>query len=157
MSHTGIFNAKITFTQPVNVTWLINNTEIELGTMNLTPLSAKSKRATIDQNVLFEIADEDAFGTFTEAMITQSNFTWRLKSNGLRVNALKFPVATGIQFDKKVTLNGINSFDGNVKLVEFQVRTVTWKRRCLCLLMILSRCRVTLQMVLVSTTSLRRS
>ena len=89
--------------------------------MNLTPLSAKHKRATIDQMTTFNIANEDTFGTFTETMITQPNFTWHLKSNGLRVNALKFPVAKGIHFDKKVTLNGINSFNGNVKLVDFQL------------------------------------
>lgn len=94
--------------------------------MSLTPLTAKHKRATINQTTLFNIADENTFGTFTETMITQPNFTWHLKSNGLRVNALKFPVATGIHFDKKVTLNGINSFDGNVKLQEFQVSADTW-------------------------------
>ena len=110
----------------MNVTWLVNDTEIALGTMNLTQLSAKHKRATIDQNVVFDIADEDAFGTFTETMITQPNFTWHLVSNGLRVNALKFPVATGIHFNKKVTLKGIDGFNGNVKLVDFQVSEACW-------------------------------
>ncbi|KAI0072486.1 hypothetical protein K474DRAFT_1678619 [Panus rudis PR-1116 ss-1] len=103
------------------VSWKINGSDIPLGTINLSPLQASHKRATINQTTLFQISDEDAFGTFTEAMITQPNFTWHLKSEGLRVNALKFPVATGIHFDKEVTLNGINSFDGNVKLVDFQL------------------------------------
>ncbi len=57
-------------------------------------------------------------------MITQPNFTWHLQSNNLRVNALKFPVAKGIKFDKKVMLNGINNFDGNVVLKQFLVREI---------------------------------
>ncbi|EJD03283.1 uncharacterized protein FOMMEDRAFT_168292 [Fomitiporia mediterranea MF3/22] len=121
VSHAGIFSAKITFTRPINVTWLINDTEIALGTMSLQPIFAKHKRATIDQTTAFTIVDEAAFGTFTETMITQPNFTWRLHSTGLRVNALKFPVAKGINFDKKLTLNGINNFDGNVVLKQFQL------------------------------------
>lgn len=54
-------------------------------------------------------------------MITQPQFTWRLQSNNLRVNALKFPVAKGIKFDKEVTLNGIDGFKGNVKLMAFEM------------------------------------
>jgi hypothetical protein len=54
-------------------------------------------------------------------MITQPNFTWHLHSDNLKVNALKFPTANGIRFDKDLTLNGINSFNGNVRLLEFEV------------------------------------
>lgn len=90
--------------------------------MNLNvPLQAAHKRATLNQTTQFNITDQDAFGRFTAAMITQPNFTWHLVSNGLRVNALKFPVATGIHFNKMVTLNGINNFDGNVLLQNFQL------------------------------------
>ncbi|KAI5120964.1 hypothetical protein M0805_006636 [Coniferiporia weirii] len=121
VTHTGIFGAKITFTEPVNVSWVVNDTDIPLGVISLTPLHASHKRATINQTTTFNISDEDAFGRFTAAMITQPSFTWHLKSKNLRVNALKFPVAKGINFDKKVTLNGINNFDGNVVLKEFQL------------------------------------
>ena len=48
----------------------------------------------------------------------------------LRVNALKFPVAKGLHFDKQVTLNGINNFDGNVKLKEFQVTRFFTDQSC---------------------------
>ena len=56
-------------------------------------------------------------------MITQPNFTWHLHSDDLKVNALKFPTAKGIRFDKDLTLNGINSFNGNVRLLDFEVGT----------------------------------
>ncbi|KAF8524806.1 hypothetical protein BU17DRAFT_84312 [Hysterangium stoloniferum] len=126
VTHTGIFNAKIAFEEPVTVDWLVNGpkdtqNKTTLGTMQLQVLNAKSKRATIDQNVTFHISDEQAFGAFTGAMITQPNFTWLLTSNNLRVNALKFPVSKGIHFSKILTLNGINNFDGHVKLVDFQL------------------------------------
>ncbi|KIJ47323.1 hypothetical protein M422DRAFT_164299, partial [Sphaerobolus stellatus SS14] len=49
------------------------------------------------------------------------SFTWHLDSSDLRVNALKFPVAKGIKFSKDVNLSGINNFDGNVKLVNFEL------------------------------------
>lgn len=103
--------------------------------MTLSPLHAAHKRATINQTTLFNISDEAAFGEFTAVMITQSNFTWRLKSDNLKVNALKFPVAKGIHFDKKLTLKGINNFAGNVVLKDFQVR---FQRRKLSLLFHLS-------------------
>jgi hypothetical protein len=94
------------------VEWVVNSPDgtqnkTTLGTMQLQPLFAINKRATINQTVTFNISDQQAFGIFTGAMITQPNFTWLLTSNNLRVNALKFPVATGIQFSKTLTLNGI--------------------------------------------------
>ena len=60
----------------------------------------------IDQTTTFRISDEDRFGDFTQCMITAETFTWRLYSNKLRAQALKFPVAHGITFDKHLTLNG---------------------------------------------------
>lgn len=74
--------------------------------MRLSDLSAKKKRAVIDVNTTFHITDEDAFGRFSGHLITAKNFTWRLTSYNLRVQALKFPVAKGITFDKRLTLNG---------------------------------------------------
>ena len=74
--------------------------------MTLSPISAAHKRATINQTTSFVIQDEDAFGRFAAYMITSQNFTWKLRSSNLRVQALKFPVAKGITFDKEITLNG---------------------------------------------------
>ncbi|KDQ57731.1 hypothetical protein JAAARDRAFT_69819 [Jaapia argillacea MUCL 33604] len=116
VTHTGIFNAKIWFTEPVNVTWIDGTTETPLGQMNLDMLTAKSKRAYVNQTTTFNISDEDAFGRFAAAMITRQNFTWRLESYNLKVQALKFPVSHGITFRKDLTLPGINNFDGNVVL-----------------------------------------
>lgn len=98
-----------------------------LGVMDLQPLYAKSstKRAPLDQTTTFNITDEDAFGEFTAAMITRQNFTWRLTSNNVQANALKFPAAKGLHFNKDVVLNGINNFDGYVVLEDFQVRVTT--------------------------------
>ncbi|KAL1718757.1 hypothetical protein EV715DRAFT_290908 [Schizophyllum commune] len=120
--HTGIFSAWIEFQEPIQISWLQDNgTSVPLGTITLDKIYAKNKRATIDQTTTFTISDEDKFGDFTQYMITAETFTWRLYSNKLRAQALKFPVAHGITFDKHLTLNGMKSFDGNVKLQDLQL------------------------------------
>lgn len=78
------------------------------------PLRAAHKRAPLNHISNFTIMDEDTFGRFAGVMITGKNFTWRLQSNNLRVQAMKFPVAKGIKFNQDVTLNGGNE---NVILV----------------------------------------
>ncbi|KAF8160985.1 hypothetical protein B0H34DRAFT_699004 [Crassisporium funariophilum] len=120
--NTGIFNAKIQFTENTTVAWVENETtETPLGYMRLSDLSAKHKQAQINDTTTFFITDEVAFGRFAGNLITAQNFTWRLTSHNLRVQALKFPVAKGITFDKRLTLNGFNSFDGNVVLRDLQL------------------------------------
>ena len=95
--------------------------EVDLGVMELSPLSAAHKRATINQTTQFNITDEAAFGRFTAAMITQPNFTWHLQSDRLDVRALAFPTAHNLHFNKDVTLKGMNNFDNAVTLVDFQL------------------------------------
>ncbi|TFK54041.1 hypothetical protein OE88DRAFT_1732763 [Heliocybe sulcata] len=121
VTHTSIFNSKISFTQPISVTWLDGSNEVPLGTMTMSELYAKSKRAYINQTTTFNIADEDAFGQFSAAMITRQNFTWRLDSRNLKVQALKFPVSHGIKFSKEITLAGMNNFDNQVTLKDLQL------------------------------------
>ena len=141
VTHTGIFSAKIQFTEPIRISWVEDGgTETSLGTMTLDVLSAKRKQAIIDQNTTFIITDQAEFGRFSSHLITSQNFTWRLQSNNLRVQALKFPLAKGVFFDKTLTLNGkviiyfdqfftayrllsqgFNSFDGNIVLRDLQL------------------------------------
>ncbi|KAG6908393.1 hypothetical protein DXG01_004822 [Tephrocybe rancida] len=121
-THTGIISAKIEFLDPVEVSWFEDDfTETSLGTMTFAPLFAKKKRAPINATSTFTITDEDAFGRFSARLITAQNFTWHLKSSNLRVHALKFPVAKGLTFDKNLTMNGFNSFNGNVVLKDLQL------------------------------------
>jgi LEA14-like dessication related protein len=96
-----------------------NETEVPLGTMVLDSLVAKNKRAMINQTTDFSVTDEDGFGQFTAAMITQKEFTWRLASDNLNVNAAAFPQAKKLRFRKDVTIPGINGFAGGVVLKNF--------------------------------------
>ena len=108
VAHTGKISAKIKFPDPVHVSWVEDGgVETPLGTMTFTDLSTKHSRADINQTSTFVITDEDAFGRFSVHLITARNFTWRMQSSTLRVQALKFPVAKGISFNKKLTLNGV--------------------------------------------------
>ncbi|KAF8972948.1 hypothetical protein BDZ97DRAFT_1691577 [Flammula alnicola] len=120
--NTGIIPASIKFTEDTNVSWIEDDgTETSLGYMRLSDLSAKHKRAVIDTNTTFFILDENAFGRFSGHLITAQNFTWRLLSHNLHVQAVKFPVAKGITFDKRLTLSGFNGFNGNVVLQDLQL------------------------------------
>ncbi|KAF8894927.1 hypothetical protein CPB84DRAFT_1848428 [Gymnopilus junonius] len=121
--NTGIIKAKIMFTEPTNVSWIEDDgTETPLGQMQLDTLFANHKRAVInDTGITFSIVDSAAFGRFSGKLITSQNFTWRLISHNLKVQALKFPVAKGITFDKHVTINGFNNFQGSVTLQDLQL------------------------------------
>lgn len=107
VSHAGIFSARISFVQPLRVSWVNGSEEIPLGLFNLEPLSVKKKRAYINQTTDFTITDQSAFSRFTQYLITSNNFTWRLRSNNLHVRALKFPVSKGVRFRKDLTLSGV--------------------------------------------------
>lgn len=107
VTNTGVIPATIHFTEPVKVTWVADDgSETFLGTMELHSISAKNQKATIDDQTQFVIADQAAFGRFSEDLITKKNFTWRLDSSNLRVNAMKFPVCKGIKFSKNMVMPG---------------------------------------------------
>ncbi|EIW82896.1 hypothetical protein CONPUDRAFT_101346 [Coniophora puteana RWD-64-598 SS2] len=118
VSHTGIIPAVISFTQPVNVSWVKGDDHVPIGYMSLSDIHASHSSATINETTTFYISDQQAFGDFTAYMITSENFTWLLESSDLHVQAAKFPKDHGIKFSKYVTIPGINNFDSNVKLQE---------------------------------------
>lgn len=100
---------------------LDNETEVPIGDMWLESLVAENKRAQINQTTTFNISDQSAFGEFARAMITQEQFTWRLASDHLKVNAAKFPQAKNLRFRKDLQLKGINSFAGGIVLQDFSL------------------------------------
>lgn len=77
-----------------------------MGYMELHDLYADHKQAPLNDSTTFVITDQDAFGRFTQALITQSNFTWRLNCPSLRVKAVHFPVDDGLVFQKDLTIPG---------------------------------------------------
>jgi hypothetical protein len=108
VSHTGIFSADIDFPEPVDIFWAPNNGSglVPIGTTQFAPLTAKKKRAFINQTSDFAVTDQGSFGEFTKEMITSQNFTWVLKTKTLSARALRLPKATGLNFEKNITLNG---------------------------------------------------
>ncbi|KAJ7251753.1 hypothetical protein B0H12DRAFT_1234031 [Mycena haematopus] len=109
--HTGLISASISFPKAVNIRYLA-----------LDPLHTAHKRATINQTATpFAITNQTAFSLFSAHLITDQNFTWRLHTSDLRVQALKFPVAKGLKFNKLITLNGFQSFSGGVSIQDFQL------------------------------------
>lgn len=99
------------FTEPIAIFWLKDpehdSEGVQIGTTPpFTELHARHKRAVIDQTQSFTIVNPTAFSEFTQFMITSETFSWRLSSNNLRVQALKFPVAKRISFNKRIDLKG---------------------------------------------------
>ncbi|KAI0035854.1 hypothetical protein K488DRAFT_76325 [Vararia minispora EC-137] len=123
VTHTGIFSASIEFPEPVDVYWAPKNGSqlVKIGTTGFDPLTAKNRRAYINQTHPFTVSDQSAFGDFTKEMITSDTFTWVLKTGTLSVRALRLPRSTGLNFNKNVTLPGINNFIGNITLDDFQM------------------------------------
>jgi len=121
VTHTGVFSAVISFPTPINVSWLDDSTKVPLGYMQLSTLYARNKQATMNDTTTFYITDQQAFGRFMSTMTSSQNFTWQLENYDLTVQAEKFPTAHGISFNKLVTVNGIDNFDGNVQLGDLQL------------------------------------
>ncbi|KAF8692049.1 hypothetical protein AX14_002662, partial [Amanita brunnescens Koide BX004] len=121
VAHTGGVHATVKFTQPVTVAWVYNKTSAPLGTITLAPFKSRHFRAPINQTTTFHITNETAFAQFAQYLITSPNFTWHLQSHNLRVNAAKFPVARHINFNKFVTVNGLNGLNGYVALKDVQL------------------------------------
>lgn len=119
---TGIFPAKIFFRNPVYVYWINpdNMTEVQLGHFALSPLGAAAGHGLINQETKLTIDDEPAFGRFTEHLITQSTFTWRLKSTGVDASAFNFIAANRLNFAKDLTLNGMGNFT-DIGIADFQL------------------------------------
>ena len=106
VAYAGIFSAQIILTQPLRVSWVNGSDEIPIGEFTLEPLKAKKRRAYLNQTTEFSVTDQEAFGRFTQYMITSSSFTWRLRSDQLNVRALKFPVSKGLSYKKDLRLKG---------------------------------------------------
>lgn len=78
--------------------------------MTLHDLYADHKQAPINDTTNLFITDQEAFGRFTVALITQPNFTWRLNAPSLKVQAVHFPVDDGLVFQKDLTIPGMKYY-----------------------------------------------
>ncbi|KZV76329.1 hypothetical protein PENSPDRAFT_747787 [Peniophora sp. CONT] len=122
VTHAGIFGASIEFPEPMDIYWRQENgTEVQIGRTSFTPLKARKARAYINQTNHFDVTHQTAFGEFTQYMITSPNFTWVLRTANLAVRAGLLPQSTGINFEKTLTLPGIDNFNNHITLDDFQL------------------------------------
>ncbi|MCO5588347.1 hypothetical protein L7F22_042302 [Adiantum nelumboides] len=120
----GIFPASIHFREPIDVYW---NTpkpdmrEVHLGRFNLARVNAAAGHGTVNQATFFTIADQDAFSIFAGYLISQEEFTWRIKSKNLHVEAFSFfPTYKSLSITKNIIIKGINNF-GTVEILDLQL------------------------------------
>lgn len=95
--------------------------ELHLGRFPLGRVSVASGHGKVLQSTTFEVTDPDSFGFFTEYMVSQPRFTWRLVCNNTHAEAFGFmPTYKNYVFRKHVNFNGINGFE-DVKILDFQL------------------------------------
>ncbi|KAE8229507.1 hypothetical protein CF326_g5523 [Tilletia indica] len=121
---TGIFPARAYFREPVDVYWMTpppNMEEKHLGSMNLSYLGIAAGHARLRQATTFVVRDEDAFGQFAEFLVSQEEFTWKLNTTNVHVQAFGFlPTFKNLDFSKHVVLKGMSNFT-DIKILDFQL------------------------------------
>ncbi|GAA5861436.1 hypothetical protein JCM5353_007312, partial [Sporobolomyces roseus] len=120
----GVFPAQIHFNEPVYVTWTAPENpfvELNLGHFDLARIGVAAGHGRIKQLTEFQIDDEPAFARFTEYLITQEEFTWRLRSKNLKVVAFGFiGTASGLDFVKDLTLPAMANMT-DISITDFQL------------------------------------
>lgn len=101
----SIFPAQIYFNEPVNVFWIAPENlteEVNLGHFELARIGVANGHGRVKQSTTFVITNQPAFGRFAEFLITQEEFTWRLKSSNVQAKAFSFIPANGLEFTKVI-------------------------------------------------------
>ncbi|GAA6063179.1 hypothetical protein JCM10212_003114 [Sporobolomyces blumeae] len=119
----GVFPAHLYFHEPVYVTWTAPEapfTELHLGHFDLAMIGVAAGHGRIKQQTEFFIDDEPAFARFTEYLITQEEFTWRLRSNNVQAKAFSFIPANHLTFVKDLTLPAMANMT-DISITDFQL------------------------------------
>ncbi|EPQ29604.1 uncharacterized protein PFL1_02823 [Pseudozyma flocculosa PF-1] len=122
---TGIFPAHLYFREPVQVFWVTppeeGLREVNLGQFNLDYIGVAAGHGRIKQASNFIINDQAAFGSFARFLITQPEFTWKLRCGNVHVEAFSFlPTYKNLKFSKNIIIKGFNNFE-NVGILDFQL------------------------------------
>lgn len=108
----SIFPAHIFFNEPVQVFWIAPENlteELNLGQFELARIGVANSHGRVKQSTTFVINNQPAFGRFAEYLITQKEFTWRLKSSNVQAKAFSFIPANGLEFTKVILLPSFTS------------------------------------------------
>lgn len=124
----GVFPAHLYFREPVEVMWMTppdeNGNGMEekiLGHFPLDRIGIAAGHGRINQYTRFNISDLPAFTKFTEFMITQPEFTWRLRCHSVHIEAFGFlPTFKNLKMVKDVVFKGMNNMQ-DVKILDFKL------------------------------------
>ncbi|SCV70806.1 BQ2448_3568 [Microbotryum intermedium] len=119
----GVFPAQIYFREPVYVHWIAPENltqELQLGHFQLDRIGVAAGHGRIKQQTTFVIDDVPGFSRFAQYLITQDEFTWRLKSNNVEAKAFGFIPARNLAFVKDLTLPAMANMT-DVSIADFQI------------------------------------
>ncbi|SGY79107.1 BQ5605_C008g05044 [Microbotryum silenes-dioicae] len=119
----GVFPAQIYFREPVYVHWIAPENltqELQIGHFQLDRIGVAAGHGRIKQQTTFVIDDVPGFSRFAQYLITQDEFTWRLKSNNVEAKAFGFIPARNLAFVKDLTLKAMANMT-DVSITDFQI------------------------------------
>lgn len=115
VSNAGPFSAT---TDPMNITIYYN--DLELGQMTMPAMDLKTGTAEINVTLPFRIVNESAFSGFTNVLMNNASFVWRLK--GLMDLKVMGMTISNLTFDKSVFIKGMNRFS-TAKVQSFEMNS----------------------------------
>ncbi|KAL8287086.1 hypothetical protein RQP46_004092 [Phenoliferia psychrophenolica] len=119
----GVFPARLSFKNPLDVYWIAPENltnEMHLGHFRMDYIGVAAGHGRIKQETMFYIDNVEGFARFSEYLITQEVFTWRLKSEEVTAQAFGFIPAHGLSFTKDLTLPGMANMT-DVSISDFQL------------------------------------
>ncbi|WFD34248.1 hypothetical protein MCUN1_001085 [Malassezia cuniculi] len=120
----GVFPAQLYFRDPIYVKWVTPPPELRevvLGNFTLDRIGVAAGHGRIKQITTFHVMDVEAFGQFSEYLITQKSFTWRMECANVHIEAFNFlPTWSNLKLTKDIVLNGFNNFE-DIKILDFQL------------------------------------
>ncbi|GAA5969858.1 hypothetical protein JCM21900_004182 [Sporobolomyces salmonicolor] len=119
----GVFPAQLYFHEPVFVTWTAPEdpfTELHLGHFELARIGVAAGHGRIKQQTEFVIDDQPGFARFAQYLITQEEFTWRLRSKEVQAKAFGFIPANHLNFVKDLTLPAMANMT-DISITDFQL------------------------------------
>ncbi|RPD70056.1 hypothetical protein L226DRAFT_261105 [Lentinus tigrinus ALCF2SS1-7] len=118
IKNAGPFDAKISFPAGLSIEW--NGASI--GSIDMPTIDVVGDvGADFEVDATFKVASVDHLAEFTKTMLTEESFDWVISGTNLSVAAIGISVPEIALSNKNVTLKGMNSLKGGVKIETFDL------------------------------------
>ncbi|WFD26547.1 hypothetical protein MNAN1_001530 [Malassezia nana] len=117
ITHSGPFDATISFPSGLQVTWNGN----VLGQIKMPDIKlAADEGAQLNLMADFSVSNVDALTSFTKYLVTNPSFIWTIQGQNLTVSALGIDVG-GLTISKTVIMSGMNNLKNQVQILQYDL------------------------------------